>query len=60
MHKGWKKWSTKTDNTKLTCSKDSDEARSPMSLTNSYGFPEPVHPPGPSPGSPEGLAEGSC
>lgn len=60
IHKGWKKWSTKMDNTKLTCSKDSEEARSPMSLTNSYAFPELGHPPGPSPGAPEGLAEGAC
>ncbi|XP_043290336.1 probable G-protein coupled receptor 132 [Cervus canadensis] len=60
IHKGWKKWSTKTDDTKLACSKDSEEAQSPMSPTNSYAFPGPVHPPGPSPGTPEGLAEGSC
>ncbi|XP_057588635.1 probable G-protein coupled receptor 132 [Hippopotamus amphibius kiboko] len=66
IHKGWKKWPTKTDVTKLRCSKDSEEARSPTWLINSFTIPKPVHPPGPLPGtwaSPctlEGLTEESC
>ncbi|XP_027632204.1 probable G-protein coupled receptor 132 [Tupaia chinensis] len=42
IHQGWKKWSLKTDVTKLTCSKDSEEVWSP-----SCALPRPVHPPGP-------------
>ncbi|XP_008572498.1 PREDICTED: probable G-protein coupled receptor 132 [Galeopterus variegatus] len=46
IHKEWKKRSTKTDVTKLTCSKDSMEMRLPPALTNDFTFPRPVHPPG--------------
>ncbi|KAL2789428.1 putative G-protein coupled receptor 132 isoform 3, partial [Daubentonia madagascariensis] len=46
IHKGWKKWSMKTDVTKLPCSKDSGETGSPTALTNHYSFSGSVHPPG--------------
>ncbi|XP_016076572.1 PREDICTED: probable G-protein coupled receptor 132 [Miniopterus natalensis] len=45
-HRKWKKWSTKIEVTKLTCSKDSEERRSPVSLPNSGMFPRPFQPPG--------------
>ncbi|KAM8783553.1 putative G-protein coupled receptor 132 [Rhynchonycteris naso] len=51
IHRKWKNWSTKADAVKLTWSKDSEEVRSPMSLTNSCAFPRPVQPPGSQPGT---------
>ncbi|XP_069321431.1 probable G-protein coupled receptor 132 [Eulemur rufifrons] len=59
IHKGWKKWSLKTDVTKLTCSKDSGDTGSPTALTNHYAFSGPVHPPG-SLCPPRRLGEESC
>ncbi|XP_014645943.1 PREDICTED: probable G-protein coupled receptor 132 [Ceratotherium simum simum] len=44
IHKEWKKWPTKTDVMKLTCSKDSEEVQLPMSLANGHMFPRPVRP----------------
>lgn len=59
IHKGWKKWSLKTDVTKLTCSKDSGDTGSPTALINHYAFSGPVHPPG-SLCPPRRLGEESC
>ncbi|KFO22309.1 probable G-protein coupled receptor 132 [Fukomys damarensis] len=39
IHKGWKKWSTKTEDTRLTQWKDSEETRSPTPLTHNCAFP---------------------
>lgn len=60
LHKEWKKWSTKTDDIKLTSSKDSEEAASPVSLRNGCVGPGPVWPSGPPPGTLERLTEESC
>lgn len=49
IHREWKKWRTKAEVTKLTCSKDSEEERSPTLLANGYTFPRPIQPPGPQP-----------
>ncbi|KAM9645270.1 LOW QUALITY PROTEIN: putative G-protein coupled receptor 132 [Trichechus inunguis] len=63
IHKEWKVWTTKTDVIKFTCSKDLEEAKSP--LMSCY-VSRPVHPPGPPPGTwgstcaPEQLSEGRC
>lgn len=51
IHRKWKKWRAKTDVNKITCSKDSEEECSPMSLTDGYVFPRP----GQSPVRPEGT-----
>ncbi|XP_053522136.1 probable G-protein coupled receptor 132 isoform X2 [Artibeus jamaicensis] len=62
----WQKWSTKTEVTKSTWSKDSEEAQLPTLLINSCQFPRPVQPPGSQPGTwaplgtLERLSEGSC
>ncbi|XP_004836895.1 probable G-protein coupled receptor 132 [Heterocephalus glaber] len=49
IHKGWKKWSTKIEDTRLTQWKDSEETRSPTPLTHNYAFPAPGNAPGPQP-----------
>ncbi|XP_020027610.1 probable G-protein coupled receptor 132 isoform X2 [Castor canadensis] len=60
IHKGWKKWSLKTEVTKLTHSKDSEEIHSPTAHANDYTFPRPIHPPGSKPATPGRLIEESC
>lgn len=63
IHKGWKKWSTKTY---VTCSKDSEETYSPTALANTYTFPNSAHLPESQPAelgllcSPERLPEELC
>lgn len=49
LHQGWKKWSTKTEDTRLTQWKDSEEIRSPTVLTHSHTFSTPGTPTGPQP-----------
>ncbi|KAF6130242.1 G protein-coupled receptor 132 [Phyllostomus discolor] len=62
----WQKWPTRTEVTKSSWSKDSEEARSPTLLVDSCPFPRPLQPPGSqpgtwaSPGAPERLGEESC
>lgn len=52
IHRAWKERRSHTEAAKLTCSKGSDEAPSPTSLTNGCVFPPlPVQPPGPPPGA---------
>lgn len=66
IHREWKKWRAKTNVTKVTSFKDSEEACSPTSLANGYMFPRPIQPPGPQPDtwaslcSLERLGEESC
>ncbi|GAB1297845.1 Probable G-protein coupled receptor 132 [Apodemus speciosus] len=63
IHTGWKKWSTKMD---VTCSKNSEETRSPTALVNTYTFPNPAQLQGSRPMelgslcSPESLPEELC
>lgn len=47
----WQKWSSKTEVTKSTWSKDLEEARPPTLLINCCQFPRPVQPPGSQPGT---------
>lgn len=49
LHRGWKKWSTKMEDTRLTQWKDSEETQSPMALSRSHTFPTPSTPTGPQP-----------
>ncbi|XP_036904124.1 probable G-protein coupled receptor 132 [Sturnira hondurensis] len=63
----WHKWSTKTEVTKSTWSKDSEEAQLPTLLINSCQPPRPVQPPGSQPSTRASLGaleqlseEGSC
>ncbi|XP_005410911.1 PREDICTED: probable G-protein coupled receptor 132 [Chinchilla lanigera] len=49
IHQGWKKWSTKIEDPRLTQWKESEEMGSPTALTHNYTFPAPGNPPGPQP-----------
>ncbi|XP_036738228.2 probable G-protein coupled receptor 132 [Manis pentadactyla] len=64
IHQQWRSWPARTEGTKLTCLKDSEEAPVAMLLPNGYRLPRSVHPPGSQPGGsrciPEGLSEESC
>ncbi|XP_027802381.2 probable G-protein coupled receptor 132 isoform X1 [Marmota flaviventris] len=66
IQKGWKKWSAKTEVTKLTHSKDSEEMHFPMALADDCALPPPVNPPGLQPAkwgsahTPERLVEETC
>ncbi|XP_037687614.1 probable G-protein coupled receptor 132 isoform X2 [Choloepus didactylus] len=66
IHREWKEWSARTNASKLTCSRDSDEARFPTAPSSCYAFSGPVHPPGlrphvwGSPCTPERLGEEAC
>ncbi|XP_040334336.1 putative G-protein coupled receptor 132 [Herpailurus yagouaroundi] len=66
IHREWRKCSARTDVVKLTCSKDSEEAPLPTTLTNGHTIPRIVEPPEPQPrawGSPctlERPGEESC
>lgn len=59
IHKGWKQWSMRTDITRLTHTRDTEELPSPMALADHYTFSRPVHPPG-SPCPATRLIEESC
>ncbi|XP_047390549.1 probable G-protein coupled receptor 132 [Sciurus carolinensis] len=66
IQKGWKKWSAKTEVTKLTHSKDSEEMHLPVVLADGCTLPPTVNPPGPQPArwgsvhTSERLVEESC
>lgn len=47
IHKGWKNWSTRIEDTRLAHWKDSEVMCSPMVLAHNYTFPTPGNPPGP-------------
>ncbi|KAM5273701.1 putative G-protein coupled receptor 132 [Ctenodactylus gundi] len=46
IHRGWKKWSSKTEDTKLTPCKDSEDTHTPIELTGGCLLPASDHPPG--------------
>ncbi|XP_004645469.2 probable G-protein coupled receptor 132 [Octodon degus] len=49
IHQGWKKWSMKIEDTRLSQWKDSEEMHSPPTLAHNCTFPTPGDPPGPQP-----------